>query len=394
MNKDKIKKIGIYIWELPYRYGGTESCAVKFAWALQQIFPNAFVQFVAEVYDKKDIPNDSNLIKRLNELAGTDINPEKAGLKPVLCSNKSKIGRKIMYSKIQNASKGFDLFFYCSRGNFSFKAKKNVAIIHFPVWPIVQEKKKEGKFDIPFFTALKDKRYAKSYDLFLPNSKYTEKWLKTIRPDIKPEKIIQMYHPVIPIPDTNEAKVKSILTCSRIEKSKKLESLIEAYKSSEKLTSKYELWIVGNRDKDNPDYPEQLMKLCKGFNVKFFISVSHDELISLYNKATIFWHSKGFGVDENAYPDQMEHFGMTTVEAMSAGCIPIVINKGGQPEIVTDGTGYCWNTIKELVYYSEKIVDYPDAVIQKISQAAKRRSEFFELEELPKNLDSLLEKIL
>lgn len=27
----KIKKIGIYIWELPYRYGGTESSAIKFA---------------------------------------------------------------------------------------------------------------------------------------------------------------------------------------------------------------------------------------------------------------------------------------------------------------------------------------------------------------------------
>ena len=392
IDKKNINKIGIYIWELPYRYGGTESCAVKFAWALQQIFPNAFVQFVAEVYTKKDIPNNKSLIDRLNGLAGTNIDWKRAGLKPVLCSKKSIISRKIMYKKIENSSKGFDIFFYCSRGNFAFKAKKNIAIIDFPVWPIVQEKKREGKLDFPFLTKLKDKRYAKSYNLFLPNSKYTEYWLKKLRPDIDSKKIVQMYHPVLPIKLTGEPKEKAILAVSRIEKTKKLEALIEAYKKSKFLTENYALWIAGNRDIEDADYPERLVKMADGYNVHFFVSIPHDELVSLYNRATFFWHSKGYGIDENLHPDQLEHFGMTTVEAMNAKCIPIVINKGGQPEIVTEGTGKTWDTLEELASFTEEIA-VSEEKIHSYSEAAYKRSLDFSMEDLPKKLEMLLAKI-
>lgn len=393
MNKTEIKKIGIYIWEIPYRYGGTESCAVKFAWALQQIFPEAFVEFVAEIYDKKDIPENKSFIQRLNNLAGTKIDENRAGLKSVLCSKKSRLSRSLMYKKIQNASKEFDLFFYCSRGNFSFKAKKNVAIIHFPSPSIVNEKKQQGKFDLKFLTALKDKRYAETYDLLLPNSKFTEKWLKILRPDIDDSKIIQMYHPVIPIPSNGEKKVKSILTCSRIERAKKLDDLIKAYINSDWLKNNYELWICGNYDRDNPGYIEELKKLGEGYNIKFFLAVSHDELVSLYNKAEFFWHSKGYGEDENKVPYLMEHFGMTTVEAMSAGCIPVVINKGGQPEIVKEGTGYLWNTTDELVKITEECAKLPEEKRILISQNARKRSADFKLEELPVKLEQLLEGI-
>ena len=390
--RKSITKIGIYIWELPYRYGGTESYAVKFAWALQQMYPDAFVYFVAEVYQKGDMPTNKDLIERLNGLAGTDIDWHRAGLKPVFCSKNSRLSRKIMYSKIQNASKEFDLFFYCSRGNFAFKAKKNIAIIHFPVLPIIQEKKKEGKKDIPFLTVLKDKRYARTYDLFLPNSKFTESWLKKIRPDIDTKKIIQMYPPVSPIQSTGEKKEKAILAVSRIEKTKKLESLIESYKSSKFLSENYALWIAGNKDPDYPNYPEQLKKLAGNSNIHFFISIPYDKLVSLYNRATFFWHSKGYGIDESKEPDQLEHFGMTTVEAMSARCIPIVINKGGQPEIVTEGTGKTWNTLEELAQYTEEIAKDSEKV-RSYAEAAYKRSRDFSMEALPAQLSALLEKI-
>ncbi len=383
------KKIGIYIWELPYRYGGTESCAVKFCYALQQIYPECSVSFVAEVYNKADLISDSDLVKKLNDYSGLNLDEKRTHLKPVFCSKKSKISKKIMYSKIQNSSKEFDLFFYCSRGNFHFKAKKNIAIIHFPVWPIVQEKQKEGKFDIPFLTKLKDKKYAKSYDLFLPNSKYTEKWLKIIRPDINAKKIIQLYHPVEQIQNLNLPKQKAILTCSRFDKTKKLESLIEAYKSSDFLTKNYELWLCGKRDIDDKDYPERLKKLTEGLNVKFFISVSHEELIKLYNQATFFWHSKGFGIDEQKAPDQLEHFGMSTLEAMSAGCIPIVINKGGQPEIVTENSGFCWNSTQELIQKTEEIAK-DEQKLKSYSENAKNRAKEFNMPKFIEELKMIL----
>ena len=40
-----------------------------------------------------------------------------------------------------------------------------------------------------------------------------------------------------------------------------------------------------------------------------------------------------------------EHFGITTVEAMAAGCVPVVIDKADQREIVRHVTdGYRWTT--------------------------------------------------
>jgi glycosyltransferase involved in cell wall biosynthesis len=45
-----------------------------------------------------------------------------------------------------------------------------------------------------------------------------------------------------------------------------------------------------------------------------------------------------------------EHFGITTVEAMAAGAVPIVHGSGGQTEIVRRGVdGHLWSTVPELV---------------------------------------------
>jgi glycosyltransferase involved in cell wall biosynthesis len=65
--------------------------------------------------------------------------------------------------------------------------------------------------------------------------------------------------------------------------------------------------------------------------------------------SSIFWVATGLGEDEEAAPWVFEHFGITTVEAMAAGCVPLVIDKAGQREIVRHGTdGYRWTTLAEL----------------------------------------------
>jgi len=45
----------------------------------------------------------------------------------------------------------------------------------------------------------------------------------------------------------------------------------------------------------------------------------------------------------------MEHFGITPVEAMAAGCVPIVYRGGGLTETVTKDSGFTWKTIDELI---------------------------------------------
>ena len=45
-------------------------------------------------------------------------------------------------------------------------------------------------------------------------------------------------------------------------------------------------------------------------------------------------HAAGFGVDADEFPERLEHFGITPIEAASFGCIPVVYGQGGPREVV------------------------------------------------------------
>jgi glycosyltransferase involved in cell wall biosynthesis len=45
----------------------------------------------------------------------------------------------------------------------------------------------------------------------------------------------------------------------------------------------------------------------------------------------------------------LEHFGMSTAEAMAHGAVPVAIARGGQVEIVEEGvTGFLWDDLSQL----------------------------------------------
>ena len=114
----------------------------------------------------------------------------------------------------------------------------------------------------------------------------------------------------------------------------------------------WELYVVGGVSDKAADrkYFEQVRKAAIGFPVRLFPNHDVEELRRVYAKSRIFWHATGMTEDQDKEPWKMEHFGLTTVEAMASGCVPVVINKGGQPEIVTDRVdGYLWNSSRELM---------------------------------------------
>ena len=63
---------------------------------------------------------------------------------------------------------------------------------------------------------------------------------------------------------------------------------------------------------------------------------------------------------------------MTTIEAMSAGCVPVVINKGGQQEIVNGNCGFRWNSIDELIEYTEKLIKNRN-LLKSMEQESRKR---------------------
>ena len=101
----------------------------------------------------------------------------------------------------------------------------------------------------------------------------------------------------------------------------------------------------------------QLKKLTAGYPIEIIESPDFNVLKDLYGKAKIYWSASGVNQNENVSPEKVEHFGITVVEAMSAGGIPIVFNGGGHKEIVEESvSGYLWKSSEELVRKTVKLI--------------------------------------
>ncbi len=111
--------------------------------------------------------------------------------------------------------------------------------------------------------------------------------------------------------------------------------------------------------------------------IQFVINPTREKLWEFYGRAKIYWHASGFGEDLEKHPDRAEHFGISTVEAMSMGAVPVVINAGGQKEIVTnDKTGFLWDSAQELEKYTGDLIKHNSLRARLSLEASKRAQDF------------------
>lgn len=133
---------------------------------------------------------------------------------------------------------------------------------------------------------------------------------------------------------------------------------------------------VSVKDEDKEAF-KAIQEKAKEYPIEFLVNKNNKQLWEIYNKASVYWHASGFGEDLNTHPEYAEHFGISTVEAMGAGAVPVVINAGGQKEIVEDSkNGFLWNTLEELEEKTLQLVKNKD-LREKISSAAIERAKFF-----------------
>lgn len=172
-------------------------------------------------------------------------------------------------------------------------------------------------------------------------------------------KSVVLYPPVAPI-SCESTKEKLILSVGRFEPSlnaKKQDSLIEAMRLFTQDLPDWRLALAGGSSSD--EWLNTLKSKAVGLPIDFYPNASHDELCNLYGKSQIYWHAAGFGIDEHKNPELTEHFGISTVEAISARCIPIVIPYGGQREIVKSEDLH-WETTQELITKTKQVINNPD----------------------------------
>ncbi len=145
--------------------------------------------------------------------------------------------------------------------------------------------------------------------------------------------------------------------------------------------------------RDTPEhraYFERLRSLCDSGAIRLAANLNRSALKNFFERASVFWHASGYGRDETTDPLRVEHFGISTVEAMAAGCVPVVINRGGQTEIVEHGaTGFLWDTLTELKEYTTMLIS--DEVLRaRMAESARAAAQRFSREAFAEKFRRLL----
>lgn len=190
-------------------------------------------------------------------------------------------------------------------------------------------------------------------------------------------------HPPVDVDLATGPKADLILSVGRFSTmahtKKQLEMMRTFREMEDARPSRWTYACVGglNDRAENHAYVERVRALAEGASTLVQTNLERTELRRLFARARIFWHATGLDEDTDAHPELAEHFGIATVEAMAAGCVPVVINKGGQPDIVEHGrSGFVWNTLDELKTYTRLLTD-DESLWNEMSAAARRRAQDF-----------------
>lgn len=269
------------------------------------------------------------------------------------------------YSRL---SSNIDLYINLSQGNYmSGIGKKNVYYVHFPTNPLLAKNidvklKKESYINII--------QNLRTYQVILANSKYTEKWIKTywnINADIlyPPVKMIFGRNHV-----DNDQKQKMICSIGRFFNyfhKKKHEVMVRAFIKLHSLGYKdWQLHLIGGLEKnsENKALIKKIKDQAKGYPIYFHFNITRNVLEQILLASKIYWHATGYNENKTKHPFKFEHFGIAPVEAVSAGCSPILYNGGGLREIVSIlklGNKSLFSSINELLMHSvEKIKNKND----------------------------------
>lgn len=228
---------------------------------------------------------------------------------------------------------------------------------------------------------------------------YNSEFTKSFNQDLLPQKTKVIYPPVSFQPKEVERK-NVVLHVGRfrvknvgVDDYKKQHVMIKAFKEMiDEGLKNWKFVLAVSIKNDDKEKFEQMRKNAEGYPIEFVINCSNKKLWDYYSIAKIYWHASGFGEDLKKHPEFAEHFGISTVEAMGAGAVPVVINAGGQREIVTDGkNGFLWDDLKELQKKTFNLINSRD-LTEKLSIEAKLRARSFSENKFCEEITQLVEK--
>ncbi|MFH0773093.1 MAG: glycosyltransferase family 4 protein [bacterium] len=240
-----------------------------------------------------------------------------------------------------------DWLLYVTDGSYFFSPAKKTAI-----FCMVPDKK---LYNLSPLNALKT-----ANAIFIANSHFTAQWLhkwgirsSVVYPFVNQE----LFQEVLP------QKKPLVLTVGRFFKhlhAKRQQDLIKTFLRFHQHHSNYTLVLAGGVKNEDMQYVEELRNEFPESCVRFKTNISFNELRELYKDASVYWHFSGYGVDALAHPEQVEHLGMTPLEAMASRTVPFCFNAGGPRELIEGGkNGFLFNTEEELLQQMSYFLNTP-----------------------------------
>lgn len=252
-------------------------------------------------------------------------------------------------------------------------ASHSAAIVQFPFARL-----HDGRGPLGSLRAWERGRRVRSYDSVVCYSEFVATEIRR-RLEVPDPVVIA---PPVDVPDRPEPaeKERKVIAVGRFfpaadANNKKHDVLIDAWRmlAADPAAEGWELHLVGGLHSDpaSAEHLEQLRSRARGLAVQFHPNAGADVLVDLYRRSSLFWHAAGLG---ETLAERYEHFGITTVEAMAYGCVPVVIGLGGQLEIVADGVnGRLWQSVEELVTITRQLIADPGQV-EGLARAAQASS--------------------
>ncbi len=296
----------------------------------------------------------------------------------------SWIGSKASFFEKLKWTKQFDVMYYLTDGSLFFsQAKRNILHIQFPL----QLNKSN----------LIERLKLRNWQVKNTNSEFT----KRVVEKSWPVTINVVHHPSVDVDSiikltSNVKKEKVILNVGRFFRqlhSKRQDVLVELFRklteqNSEQLKG-WKLVLIGSVE--DQTYLDEIKQKIGALPIEILTSVSRQELLEWYGKASMYWHAAGYGIDEKVHPERVEHFGISTVEAMAAGCVPVVHGKGGQIEVLGEELHeLLWLSDEECIARTAQLISEKNAMTE-WSKKAQQRAKVFGPEVFAQKLWQMVE---
>ncbi len=236
------------------------------------------------------------------------------------------------------------------------------------------------------------------YQAITANSAYTQGWIARLwgRPSDVVYSAVEPMGPPAP-------KEPIILNVGRFQANvgnnhfKHQVALLTAFSRLQwQIDSPWQMHFVGNigGERDDQAYAESLQRRAAQPGVHLHFGIGQTELRELYRRAALYWHATGCDDPAGSHPARQEHFGMTIVEAMSAGAVPLAFRGGGPCETIVHATsGFLWTRPDELLAHTRQLILDP-GLRQAMAEQAIRRSAQFDKVQYLQRMDAVVSRVV